>query len=78
MSRSRPVWFPRPWRRGATPHTTTASPSLALSIYDPVHFGIDENGEDVRVELIDRNLLIGGEPGAGKSSLLNTVVAHAA
>ena len=28
--------------------------------------------------LIYRNLLIGGEPGAGKSSLLNTVIAHAA
>ena len=28
--------------------------------------------------MIYRNILIGGEPGAGKSSLLNTIVAHAA
>ena len=30
------------------------------------------------VQLIYRNMLIGGEPGGGKSSLLNVIVAHAA
>lgn len=49
-----------------------------LSIYDPIHFGIDENGDRVEVTLIYRNLLCGGEPGSGKSSLLNTIIAHAA
>ncbi|MGH3611156.1 MAG: FtsK/SpoIIIE domain-containing protein [Pseudonocardia sp.] len=49
-----------------------------LSIYDPIHFGIDENGHRVEVTLIYRNLLSGGEPGSGKSSLLNTIIAHAA
>src|SRR6478672_10566793 len=49
-----------------------------FSIYDPVLFGIDEDGRRVAVTLIYRNLLIGGEPGAGKSSLLNTVIARAA
>ncbi|GAA1879614.1 FtsK/SpoIIIE domain-containing protein [Asanoa iriomotensis] len=49
-----------------------------LSIFDPVHIGIDEFGQPVRVPLIYRNMLIGGEPGAGKSALLNAVVAHAA
>lgn len=50
----------------------------ALSIFDPVHLGIDEFGAPVRVPLIYRNMLIGGEPGAGKSALLNALVAHAA
>ena len=48
------------------------------SIYDPVPFGIDENGDPVEVTLIYRNLLAGGEPGSGKSSLLNTIIAHIA
>src|SRR3954469_17793914 len=50
----------------------------ALSIFDPVHVGIDEFGHPVRVPMIYKNMLIGGEPGAGKSALLNAVVAHAA
>lgn len=49
-----------------------------LSIFDPVFVGIDEFGDPVYLPLIYRNLLIGGEPGAGKSGLLNGVVAHAA
>jgi S-DNA-T family DNA segregation ATPase FtsK/SpoIIIE len=50
----------------------------SYSIYDPVPFGIDENGDPVEVTLIYRNLLAGGEPGSGKSSLLNTIIAHIA
>src|SRR3954464_5605263 len=50
----------------------------ALSIFDGVHVGIDEFGHSVRVPMIYRNMLIGGEPGAGKSALLNAIVAHAA
>jgi DNA segregation ATPase FtsK/SpoIIIE, S-DNA-T family len=49
----------------------------ALSIYEPIPFGIDENGQTVAVTLMYRNLLCGGEPGSGKSSLLNTIIAHA-
>src|SRR4051794_40510097 len=49
----------------------------ALSIFDPIHLGIDEFGHPVRVPMIYRNMLIGGEPGAGKSALLNAIVAHA-
>ncbi len=52
--------------------------SPALSMFDPVHLGIDEFGQPKRVPLIYRNMLIGGEPGSGKSGLLNAVVAHAA
>jgi S-DNA-T family DNA segregation ATPase FtsK/SpoIIIE len=49
-----------------------------LSIFDSMHVGIDEFGHPVRVPMIYRNMLIGGEPGAGKSALLNAIVAHAA
>lgn len=60
--------------------TTDGSVQLgpALSIFDPAHIGIDEFGHPIRVPLIYRNMLIGGEPGAGKSALLNALVAHAA
>ncbi|WP_130509565.1 FtsK/SpoIIIE domain-containing protein [Krasilnikovia cinnamomea] len=63
-------------------HTSTGTAPVevgpALSIFDPVHVGIDEFGQPKRVPLIYRNMLIGGEPGSGKSGLLNAVVAHAA
>jgi DNA segregation ATPase FtsK/SpoIIIE, S-DNA-T family len=61
-------------------HTATGPVEVgpALSIFDPVHIGIDEFGQRKRVPLIYRNMLIGGEPGSGKSGLLNAVVAHAA
>jgi S-DNA-T family DNA segregation ATPase FtsK/SpoIIIE len=43
-----------------------------------VHLGIDETGAAVHVTLAERNLLIGGEPGSGKSVALNLIVAHSA
>jgi DNA segregation ATPase FtsK/SpoIIIE, S-DNA-T family len=49
-----------------------------FSIFDPVHLGIDENGEHVHVNLAERNILVGGEPGAGKSNALNLITAHGA
>jgi DNA segregation ATPase FtsK/SpoIIIE, S-DNA-T family len=48
------------------------------SIWWPVHLGIDETGSAVQVTLAERNLLIGGEPGSGKSVTLNLIVGHAA
>ncbi|MGH3817332.1 MAG: FtsK/SpoIIIE domain-containing protein [Pseudonocardiaceae bacterium] len=50
----------------------------SLSIWDPVHLGIDERARPIRVGLAERNLLAAGEPGAGKSVGLNLIVAHAA
>jgi len=49
-----------------------------LSVFDPVFIGVDEFGKPLYVPIIFRNLLIGGEPGAGKSSLLSNFIAHAA
>ena len=47
-------------------------------MYDPIYLGIDEFGEPVYVKVIYRNILAGGEPGGGKSGLLNIITAHAA
>ena len=49
-----------------------------LSIWDPVHWGRSELGEVVRLSLVERAVLIGGNRGAGKSSGINVLVAHAA
>jgi DNA segregation ATPase FtsK/SpoIIIE, S-DNA-T family len=56
----------------------TAVPGDSLSIWDPVHLGTDETGNHVYVPLIERNILLGGEPGSGKSVALQLIVAHAA
>jgi S-DNA-T family DNA segregation ATPase FtsK/SpoIIIE len=56
--------------------TVPVGPSL--SIYDRIYLGIDEYGEPVYLGLMYRNLLAAGEPGGGKSGLLNTITAHAA
>jgi S-DNA-T family DNA segregation ATPase FtsK/SpoIIIE len=49
-----------------------------MSMFDPIFLGIDEFGQPVYVHLSYRNLLAGGEPGGGKSGLLNIIAAHAA
>jgi DNA segregation ATPase FtsK/SpoIIIE-like protein len=48
------------------------------SLWDPVALGIDEQGEPVPIQLVERNVLVGGEPGAGKSVALSLLVAAAA
>ena len=53
-------------------------PDRPLSIWQPVHLGTDEIGAVVRITLAERNMLIGGEPGSGKSVALQLVVAHGA
>ncbi|MEV7232301.1 FtsK/SpoIIIE domain-containing protein [Polymorphospora sp. NPDC051019] len=60
----------------AAPAVVPVGPSL--SMYDPIYLGIDEFGEPVYLNLVYRNLLAGGEPGGGKSGLLNAIAAHAA
>ena len=49
-----------------------------LSLWDPIPVGVDENGEQVEISLPERNVLLGGEPGAGKSASLSLLVATAA
>ena len=53
-------------------------PVAPLSIWEPVHLGSDELGRRVEVTLAERNMLIGGEPGGGKSVALQLIVAHGA
>ena len=62
----------------ATIPAPAAVPVFPLSIFAPVHIGIDEFGELVHVELAERNMLLGGEPGGGKSSAINLITAHGA
>jgi S-DNA-T family DNA segregation ATPase FtsK/SpoIIIE len=64
--------FPR-----RTPGATPA-PRGALSIYDPIYLGLDTRGHPVYVTLMYRNILLGGEPGSGKSVALGNIVSHAA
>ncbi len=49
-----------------------------LSLWEPIPVGVNEAGEQVTVSLAERNLLLGGEPGAGKSVALSQLVATAA
>jgi S-DNA-T family DNA segregation ATPase FtsK/SpoIIIE len=48
------------------------------SLWDQVHVGRDEMAAAVRILLMERSVLIGGQPGSGKSSLMQALVAHAA
>ncbi|BFU43387.1 FtsK/SpoIIIE domain-containing protein [Krasilnikovia sp. MM14-A1004] len=49
-----------------------------LSMFDPMFIGIDEFGHHVTLDTVYHNLLIAGEPGAGKSGLINLAAATAA
>jgi DNA segregation ATPase FtsK/SpoIIIE, S-DNA-T family len=63
---------------GAPSPETGSVPAFPFSMFDPVHLSIYEIGEPVYVDLAERNMLLGGEPGAGKSSELNLITAHGA
>ena len=63
---------------GPAPSTGTVPVGPMLSMYDPIHVGSDEFGQPFYIRLIYKNLLAAGEPGGGKSGLLNTLSAHAA
>ena len=58
--------------------TDDTIPVAPLSIWKPIHLGTDELGHRVEVTLAERNMLIGGEPGGGKSVALQLIVAHGA
>jgi len=47
-------------------------------MFDPIYVGINEFGHPVYIRVIYKNLLAAGQPGGGKSGLMNTLTAHAA
>jgi hypothetical protein len=63
---------------GEGPARSIGRVGAGLSIWRPVHLGTDEAGRAVRISLAERMVLIGGEPGGGKSGALNLIVGHAA
>lgn len=70
LIRRDPLAAPAP----AWPHRGAAR----LSLWHPIPIGVDEDGEPVTLHLPERNVLLGGEPGAGKSAALSLLVATAA
>jgi S-DNA-T family DNA segregation ATPase FtsK/SpoIIIE len=51
---------------------------VSLSMFNPIPVGIDEFGHRIGVRVIYKNVLAAGEPGGGKSALLQIIAAHAA
>jgi S-DNA-T family DNA segregation ATPase FtsK/SpoIIIE len=51
---------------------------VTLSMFNPIPIGIDEFGHRIGVRVIYKNVLAAGEPGGGKSALLQIIAAHAA
>jgi hypothetical protein len=60
---------PLPW-----PHLNATN----LSLWSPIPLGPNEDGQPIWLTLAYRNVLIGGEPGSGKSVALSMLVATAA
>ena len=60
--------------RLAWPHLDAES----LSLWEPIPVGVDEHAHTVAISLVERNLLLGGEPGAGKSVAQSLLIATAA
>ena len=65
-----------------TPTIPAPAPAVpvgpGLSMFDPIFIGIDEFGQPVYLDVIYRNILAAGEPGGGKSGLLNNIAGTAA
>jgi hypothetical protein len=49
-----------------------------LDLWQPIPVGVDEAGDTVYLSLPEHNVLLGGEPGSGKSAALSLLVASAA
>lgn len=68
-------------RRDPLEEATSRWPGCDLpshSLWTSVPVGVDADGNNVRVHLPEHNVLIGGEPGAGKSVAMSQLVATAA
>jgi hypothetical protein len=67
--------------RDVLEHRIFGSPLLHLpqtSLWDPIALGLSEDGAPLELTLPEHNLLIGGEPGSGKSVVLSSIVAAGA
>src|SRR6266849_1244931 len=51
---------------------------VRTSLWDAIPVGLGEDGQPVEISLPERNIVIGGEPGGGKSVALSMLVATAA
>ncbi len=60
------------------PLTSSLADADRWSLWQPIPVGVDEDGGAVAVSLPEHNVLIGGEPGAGKSGALSLLIAAAA
>jgi hypothetical protein len=49
-----------------------------LSLWEPIPVGVDEHANTISISLVERNLLLGGEPGAGKSVAQSLLIATVA
>jgi hypothetical protein len=63
---------------GAAPLPWPCAGAESASLWEPIPVGVDEYGEAVSIRLEERNVLVGGEPGAGKSAAISLLVAAAA
>jgi len=60
------------------PLTWPVADADLTSLWFSVPVGVDENGKNVSIDLPERNVLIGGEPGAGKSAAVSVLASMAA
>ena len=74
----RPLLVLARWADDLAAHRRERRATAGPSIWEPIHLGVGEDGRLIRLPLIYRNMLLAGEPGAGKSVGLNNIVAHAA
>ena len=51
---------------------------MSFSFWEPIPLGRVDDGREMLMQFAEHNLLIGGEPGSGKSVVLSSVVAAAA
>ncbi len=52
--------------------------AATMSLWEPVPVAVDKHGETIALSLIEKNLLLGGEPGGGKSTILGLLTAAGA
>lgn len=77
--RAEPLRFPlRPAHLLGVPAGAGGERRDRFSLHEPLRIGLDERGEPAEIVLVGSHLLVGGEPGSGKSVSLSVILAHAA